>query len=194
MAHLLKSKSKVKTAIIHPAVEPIFKLYGQLPRTIDLSSLPHSFFEHLNQTIRLEGILNGKELLVTGPVDKIALLNCPMLDLVRSDTIILSSNSESETVLEKIVFDAWLSLLHTVIYSVDSKVQLGMLLDIVNKEVPVDIHKKLFGEYKTTEPHIASWADVSRAVVQRQAQKWRDYQRLYTTHISFQTSALLDKQ
>ncbi|UAA37184.1 hypothetical protein KIH87_10530 [Paraneptunicella aestuarii] len=194
MAHLLKSKSKVKTAIIHPAVEPIFKLYGQLPRTIDLSSLPHSFFEHLNQTIRLEGILNGKELLVTGPVDKIALLNCPILDLVRSDTLILSSNGDSEAIIEKIVFDAWLSLLHTVIYSVDSKVQLGMLLDIVNKEVPVDIHKKLFSEHKTTEPDIANWADASRAVVQRQAQKWRDYQRLYTTHISFQTSALLDKQ
>jgi hypothetical protein len=185
MPHFLDEKHKVKTAVIHPDVKPIERLFRQLPRNVDLSLMPTSFFEQLNKSVRLEGILYKKTLYVTGPIDKIALLNSPLIDLVRVDTLILSTNINAEKIKEQIILDAYLTLLHTVIFSVDSKYQLGIILDFLNNEIPTGIHTKLLNQYKTTEPDIGKWAHVSRAVVQRKVQRWREHQKLITTYKSF---------
>lgn len=185
MPHFLDEKHKAKTAVIHPDVEPIARLFRQLPRNVDLSLMPSSFFDQLKKRVRLEGVLDKKTLYVTGPIDKIALLNSPLIDLVRIDTLILSTNINAERIKEQVIFDACLALLHTVIFSVDSKYQLGIILDLLNKEIPSEIHTKLLNQYKTTEPDIGKWAHVSRAVVQRKVQRWRAYQKLTTTYKSF---------
>ena len=49
MPHFLDEKHKVKNAVIHPDVEPIARLFRQLPRNVDLSLMPSSFFEQLKK-------------------------------------------------------------------------------------------------------------------------------------------------
>lgn len=188
MPHFLDKKDKVKTAVIHPDVEPISRLFRQLPRNVDLSLMPPSFFEQLKKSVRLEGVLDNKTLYVTGPIDKIALLNSPLIDLVRVDILILSTNINAEKIKEQVILDAYLTLLHNVIFSVDSKYQLGIILDFLNKEIPTEIHAKLLEQYKTTEPDIGKWAHVSRSVVQRNVQRWRKHQKPTTTYKSFKVT------
>lgn len=184
-----KLTTEIKKVVWHPKVKPVLKVYNHLPRKIGAESLPSTFYAAIKKYIQLEGFQKEDCFEVTGPIDKIAFINCPLVDLLSNKPLILNDLVS----VDEAVSRAWLSLLHSIVFSVDSGLQLAALLNILKKEMPPRRRKRLFSEMRVSEPTVAQWAGVSRETVQRQARKWRDLKTTSTSHKTLNVSGRVDE-
>ncbi len=170
MVAFLKNKKQVKSVTIHPVAQVVLSLIDDLKLTIPIEKLSTSALELIENTIRLEGILNDEtgELQVFSPLFELRLSSKTLEQMLNKNTIIHRKDLIDEQWVESTVWGHFFKHISTSIRFADD---IALIQPELKKILPCDICNDLFGKEKLSQHDFVSLIGTSRGQLTRAKNK-----------------------
>ncbi|MBU2871044.1 hypothetical protein [Colwellia sp. E2M01] len=170
MVAFLKNKKQIKSVTIHPAAQDILSLIDDLKLTIPIENLSSSALELIENTIRMEGVLNEVtgELEVFSPLFDLRLTSKTLEQLLNKNTIIHRKDLVDEQWVESTVWGQFFKHISTSIRFVDD---IALIQPELKKIFPPDICNELFGKKKLSQYDFSGLIDADRGKLTRPISK-----------------------
>lgn len=170
MVAFLKNKKQVKSVTIHPAAQVVLSLIDDLKLTIQIEKLSTSALELIENTIRLEGILNDEtgELQVFSPLFDLRLTSKTLKQMLNENTIIHLKEMVDEKWIESTVWGQFFKHISTSIRFVDD---ITLIQPELKNILPFDICNDLFGKTKLSQYDFSDLIGADRGKLTRPISK-----------------------
>lgn len=170
MVAFLKNKKQIKSVTIHPAAQDILSLIDDLKLTIPIENLSSSTLELIENTIRMEGVLNEVtgELKVFSPLFDLRLTSKTLEQLLNKNTIIHRKDLVDEQWVESTVWGQFFKHIST---SIRFTEDIALIQPKLKEILPPDICNDLFDKKKLSEDDFVGLIGTSRGKLTRAKSK-----------------------